>query len=164
MRITAFLYERNYQIAPYTIDSQDSIFNRVYLDAKQSNNDGLAARIQDAYVDFVISTTEFAERISVEIFGDEIPQTLILHANDINADSLDGLLDRFVQRSYRFVNLTDAMQHPAYKTEDKLVTRFGPSWLWRWRKSMKMDVSFQGDPEPPEWILKLFEESYSSEE
>jgi len=70
MRITAFLHERNYQIAPYTIDSQDSIFNRIYLDAKQSNNDELAARIQDAYIDYVVSTTEFAERISVEIFGD----------------------------------------------------------------------------------------------
>ncbi len=163
VRISAFLHERNYQIAPYTIDSQDSIFNHVYLDAKQSKNDELADQIQDAYVDFVVSTTEFAERISVEIFGDEIPQTLILHSNDINADSLDGLLDRLVQRSYRFVNLTNAMQHPAYSTTDKLVTSYGPSWLWRWSKSMEMDVSFRGDPEPPDWILEMFEESNSSE-
>lgn len=163
VRITAFLHERNYEIAPFTIDGQDSIFNRVYLFAKQSNNDELVARVQDAYVDFVVSATEFAERISVEIFGDEIPQTLVLHANDLNADSLDRLLDRLVQRNYRFVNLTDAMQHPAYNTEDKLVTSFGPSWLWRWTKSMELDVSFRGDPEPPEWILKLFEESISSE-
>ncbi|MCF6358068.1 MAG: hypothetical protein L3J54_09710, partial [Draconibacterium sp.] len=83
--------------------------------------------------------------------------------NDINADSLDGLLDRFAQRGYRFVKLTDAMQHPAYNTVDDLVTSFGPSWLWRWTRSMNLNVSFRGDPEPPEWILELFEESYSSE-
>ncbi len=158
-RITAFLEERGYLIAPYTIDSQDSIFNRVYLDAKHSKNDELAVRVQNAYVDFVVSTTKFAERISVEIFGDEIPQTLILHANDINADSLDGLLGRLSMRNYRFVSLNNAMQHPAYNTADTLVTSFGPSWLWRWNKSMNLDVSFRGDPEPPEWILKLFEDS-----
>ena len=161
-RITAFLEERGYLIAPYTIDSQDSIFNRVYLDAKQSKNDELAVRVRNAYVDFVVSTTKFAERISVEIFGDEIPQTLVLHANDINADSLDGLLGRLSMRNYRFVSLSNAMQHPAYNTADTLVTSFGPSWLWRWRKSMNLDVSFRGDPEPPEWILELFEESNSS--
>jgi hypothetical protein len=163
-QIIAFLHERDYQIAPYTIDSQDYIFNRIYLDAKQAKNNELAGRVQDAYVDFVVSATEFAERISVEIFGDEIPQTLILHANDINAVSLGDLLDRLVERGYGFVNLTDAMQHPAYHTTDKLVTSFGASWLWRWTKSMEVDVSFRSDPEPPEWILKQFQESYSSEE
>jgi hypothetical protein len=123
----------------------------------------LAAQVLDAYVDFVLSATEFAERISAEIFGDEIPQTLILHANNINADSLDGLLDSFERLGYRFVNLTDAMQHPAYKMTDKLVTSFGPSWLWRWTKSMEIDVNFRDDPEPPDWILEKFEDSTSSE-
>jgi hypothetical protein len=55
------------------------------------------------------------------------------------------------------------MQHPAYKMTDKLVTSFGPSWLWRWTKSMEIDVNFRDDPEPPDWILEKFEDSTSSE-
>ncbi len=160
-RIARFLKERGYRIAPYTIDSQDYVFNRIYLDARQSENVELAEQIRLAYVEFVVAATVFAETISSRVFGDEIPQILIVHANQINADALAEVLARLVQRGYLFVDLTKAMQHPAYKTEDRLVTSYGPSWLWRWSYSMELDISFRGDPEPPNWILDLYEESVS---
>lgn len=161
--VSAFLHERSYQIAPYTVDSQDYLFNRVYLDAKKTGNEELALQVQGACIDFVVSATEFAEGASVKLFGNEIRQTLILHADDISAGSLGDLLGRLEERGYEFVNLADAMRHPAYKTEDTLVTRFGPSWLWRWAESMGAEISFAGDPEPPDWILSKFEDADASE-
>lgn len=157
-RIAAFLEARGYAVAPYTIDSQDYTFNRVYLDAKGLDDQELANRVQDSYINFVIAATEFAERKSLELFDEEIPQTLLLHANDINADAIGKLLDRLTGRGYRFIALDEAMEHRAYQTEDKLVTRFGPSWLWRWNKSLGLDRSFDGDPEPPAWIQRLLSE------
>lgn len=38
---------------------------------------------------FTIAATEFTERASPQIFGREITQTLLVHANDINADCMD---------------------------------------------------------------------------
>ena len=159
--VTRFLEDNGYLIAPYTIDSQDSIFNRIYLDALVAEDLELCEQIKNAYVDFVIEATAFAERISVEVFGEEIPQTLILHANRINADTFDTLLEQLVQRRYEFVRLVDVMKHPAYQTEDTLVTSYGPSWLWRWSKSMGQDISFRGDPEPPGWVLNQFRNAQS---
>jgi hypothetical protein len=48
--------------------------------------------MRDAYLDYTLAATEFADRISPQIFGREIPQTLLLHAIDINADCLDEML------------------------------------------------------------------------
>jgi hypothetical protein len=103
-----------------------------------------------------ISATDFAERISPQVFDHDIPQTILLHANDINAGYLDVLLTRLEQRGYRFVTLEAAMVDPAYQTKDTLVTKSGPTWLWRWMKSRGMAVSFRGDPEAPDWVLDLY--------
>jgi len=67
------------------------------------------------------------------------------------------LLQRLASRGYRFVSLDEAMADPAYKTPDTLITRSGPTWLWRWMKSKGMNVSFNEDPEPPDWVMKLYE-------
>ena len=154
--IEQFLGSRGYQIAPHTIDSADYIFNVWYVQALNSNDQAMATRIQTEYLEFVIRATEFAEYIAPRIFGRDIPQTLIVHANDINADTLDALLKRLEERGYRFVTLDSAMSDTAYQTRDTLVTSFGPTWLWRWRQSLGLAVSFRDDPEPPDWILELY--------
>ena len=103
-----------------------------------------------------MAVTDFAEKISVTIFGREVTQTLLLHVNDITADCLDEMLNRYESRGYRFVTLDEAMGDPAYQTKDTLVTKFGPSWLWRWMKSLGMNISLAGDPEPPPWVMDLY--------
>jgi peptidoglycan-N-acetylglucosamine deacetylase len=153
--IEAFLAAHGYKMAPHTIDSEDYVFNAGYVHVP--GHDGRsAARLRSSYLDFVMRATEFAERVSREIFGRDISQTILLHANDINADALDELLARLERRGYRFVSLDAAMADPAYRTRDTLVTAFGPTWLWRWMKSEGMKVSFNDDPEPPQWVLDRF--------
>ena len=59
------------------------------------------------------------------------------------------MLTEFEARGYRFVTLDEAMSDNAYHARDTLVTRSGPTWLWRWMKSKGMSISFKDDPEPP---------------
>jgi hypothetical protein len=99
---------------------------------------------------------EFAEQVSPKIFGREIPQILLIHSNDITADSLDEILTRLAARGYRFVTLDEAMSDPAYQTKVTYVTKHGPTWLFRWSQSKGLDVSFRGDPDPPKWVLDLY--------
>ncbi|HVS20532.1 MAG TPA: hypothetical protein VHD88_01725, partial [Pyrinomonadaceae bacterium] len=120
------------------------------------HDEATAQRLRKEYLDFTIAATEFAERISPQIFDREVTQTLLIHANDINADCLDEMLKRFATRGYRFVTLDEAMNDPAYKTRDTYVTTFGPTWLWRWMKSKGMQVSFKDDPDPPQWVTDSF--------
>ncbi len=153
--IDLFLTSRGYVTAPYTVDTQDYFFNEAYLFSKSQKEGPDTSMICSAYTDFVLQATEFAEKISVEIFGRNIPQTLLLHANDLNAECLDVLLAQLIQDDFEFASLSSVMEHPAYQSEDTFVTAYGPSWLWRWMKSRGMEVSFKGDPEPPDWIALL---------
>ena len=154
--VAEFLAARGYRIAPHTVDNQDFVFNRPYVQALRSGDEPMAERLRRAYVDFTVEAIGFAERISPHVFGRVVPQTMLLHANDITADTLEELLRIFEGRGYRFVSLDDAMTDDAYATQDTLVTRFGPTWLWRWTKSKSLNVSFKGDPEPPSWVTELY--------
>lgn len=159
LEIERFLTERGYKVTPHTIDSHDYLFNRVYRESLESGDQDLAGRVCDAYAQFVGQATAFSEDISREIFDRPIPHTLLLHANDINADCLDKLLEQLVRRDYEFISLDTAMADPAYKTPDTLVTEYGPTWLWRWMRSKDMNISFRDEPEPPGWITDLYQEA-----
>src|SRR5215211_819438 len=116
----------------------------------------MIAKLREAYLDFTIAATDFAEHVSQEVFGREVPQTLLLHVNDINTDCLDEMLKRFKVRGYRFVTLDEAMEDSAYQTKDTLVTNYGPMWFVRWAKSKRMKVSFEGAPDPPQWVMDMY--------
>ncbi len=153
-----FLADRGYKVTPHTIDNSDFIFNVGYARAIQKKDLALARRIRTAYLDLTMGATEFAEKLSTEVFGHEIPQTLLIHVNDINADCLDEILSRYESRGYRFVALDQVMTDSAYQTRDTSVSKFGPSWLWRWSRSMNLDVTIDTsqDPEPPQWVVDLY--------
>jgi len=159
--IEGFLAASGYKVTPHTVDSEDYVFNVGYLCALRNKDEAMARSLREAYLNFTMAATEFDERFSPEIFGHEITQTLLVHANDINADCLDEMLRRFAARGYRFVTLDEAMRDPAYQVKDTYISKFGPTWLWRWMKSKGMDtkgmkVSGKDDPEPPEWVMDLY--------
>jgi peptidoglycan/xylan/chitin deacetylase (PgdA/CDA1 family) len=154
--IEHFLTSRGYKVAPHTIENSDFIFNAVYVSSIQRKDKKTAKRLRDAYLDFTIAATEFAENISPQIFGREIIQTLLIHSNDITTDCLDEMLKLFEARGYSFATLDEAMADPAYATPDNYVTDRGPTWLWRWMKSKGMKIKFDKDPEPPRWVMELF--------
>ena len=153
--IETFLATRGYLVTPHTIENGDFLFTVPYSRAVQRGDAAEAQRVRAAYLDFTLAATEFAEKISPQIFGREVPQTLLLHANDINADCLDELLQRLVARGYQFITLDEAMADPAYQTKDTLVSLKGPTYLWRWMRSLGQNISFAGDPEPPKWVIDL---------
>ena len=155
--IEAFLAARGYKITPHTIENSDFVFNVPYAHAVQKGDDELARRLREAYLEFTFTTTEFAEKISPQIFGREIPQLLLIHSNDITADTLDEILTRYKARGYTFVSLETVMADPAYQTKDNYVTKYGPTWFVRWSESKGLDVSFRDDPDPPKWVMDLYQ-------
>jgi len=160
--IEKFLIDRGYKVTPHTIENSDFIFNVVYVLALRDGDRTTAKRVRDDYLDFTLAATEFAERFAPKIFGREVTQTLLIHANDINADSLEEMLARFSARGYRFVSLDEAMKDPAYQTKDTLVSRYGPTWLWRWMKSTGLNIRAADDPEPPQWVVARYQKWLSS--
>ncbi len=154
--IEKFLAARGYKVTPHTIENSDFIFNVPYAQAMQKGDTVLMKRVRDAYLEFTFAATDFAEKISPKVFGREIPQLFLIHANDLNADCLDEILQRLTARGYKFVSLDKVMADPAYETKDTYVNKYGPTWLFRWSKSKGMNLDFSGDPDPPKWVMDLY--------
>jgi peptidoglycan/xylan/chitin deacetylase (PgdA/CDA1 family) len=143
-----FLDRRGYRVAPVTLDNADYMFAVAYLQPE------LQARVRNEYVPYIESTVEFFERRSVDVFGREIPQILLIHASAMNADLMPELLDMFRRRGYRFVSLSTALADAAYRSPDEYAGRNGFSWIHRWSKTKGMAP--KGEPDPPEWVAKTF--------
>ncbi|WP_284100029.1 polysaccharide deacetylase family protein [Parachitinimonas caeni] len=90
--------------------------------------------------------------MSNELFNRQIAQILLIHANRLNADSLDKTLSRLRARGNRFVTLEQALQDPAYRQKDRASRQFGPSWLARWARVQGKKLSVYGQPDPAGWI------------
>jgi peptidoglycan/xylan/chitin deacetylase (PgdA/CDA1 family) len=148
------LRERGYTVMPHTIENSDWLFNVAYVKADAAGR----TRLLETYLSHTLAATAFAETKAAELFGrDGVPQVLLIHTLALNADALETLLTRFEGRGYRFITLDDAMRDPAYATADAFVGRNGPSWLFRWSRTLAPASSFRDDPEVPAWVTRLYE-------
>ncbi len=150
-----FLKDHDYTIAPITIDNADYIFSRAYDIAFDKKDKKMMKRVGDAYVPYMESKVEYWERQSVKLFGREISQTLLIHANFINSDYFDDLASMFKRRGYAFVDLETALKDDAYRIPDKFLGRGGISWLHRWALERGKENVLPDEPTVPDFVLKL---------
>ncbi len=147
----AFLAERGYALAPFTVEDVDYAFDDLYRAA--AGDTARQARIGRTYVAHFDTAMAFGERLSRETFHRDIPQVLLLHADDLNALYLERLLDHLEARGYRFISMAAALSDPAYATTDGYVGRYGISWLHRWRQGLGLPSRLRLEPDPPAWVL-----------
>ncbi len=153
LQLTKFLKDNNYVVAPVTIDNAEYIFARAYELALQSADQELMEKIGNAYIPYMEQKTAYFESQSRMLFNREISQTLLIHANALNGDYLDELLQMYQRRGYQFVSLEEALKDPAYKSPDRFTGDGGITWLHRWAITKGVDRSFyKGEPTCPEFV------------
>ena len=113
--VEAFLAARGYRIAPVSVDYSDyrfAGFHSRYLHAgdRQKADEQFSTMLQALDVAF-----DLAEKRSVEVLGYELPQTLLIHCNELNALTLPATIQRIRDRGYTFISLDEAMEDPAYQ-------------------------------------------------
>jgi peptidoglycan/xylan/chitin deacetylase (PgdA/CDA1 family) len=135
-----FLAARGYTVAPVTVDNSEWIFARVYAEAKEKGDGATLKRVTDAYVPYLEEMFAFYEQLSLDVLGYEVKQTLLLHANALNADHFDDIVRMLKRRGYRFISLEQALQDKAHGLPDDYTGPVGISWLQRWAitKGMKL--------------------------
>ncbi len=143
-QVQQFLDAHGYRVAPVTLDDSDYEFAALYTRPEYKE------RVRREYVPYMESIAAFFEQRSVEVVGREIPQILLIHASQLNADLMPDLLAMFRQRGYRFVSLGEALADPAYRLPEEYVGRGGFSWIHRWSKTKGMAP--KGEPDPPAWV------------
>ena len=153
LALEAFLSARGYRIAPVTIDNGEWIFAKGYASALDARNPKLAERIRRAYVRYMESKLDYFERQSAALFGREIRQVLLVHANSLNADHFGEVLRMMRRRGYAIVSLDRALEDPAYTAlPDTFTGRGGITWLHRWALSSGRRP-LPGEPKTPPFVL-----------
>jgi peptidoglycan/xylan/chitin deacetylase (PgdA/CDA1 family) len=147
----AFLVERGYRIAPITLDGWDWAFAGVYEDAKKRNDTALQQQIVNEYLAYHDASFAYAEQLSVKVVGYEPRQILLLHASNLEADHIGGLLDLLRKRGYRFIPLEDALGDAAYSLPDTFVGEEGSGWIDHW--AITEGKIPQGAPVFPQWVI-----------
>lgn len=153
--VETFVAARGLKVAPVTIDNAEWIFARAYLGADEAGDAPRKGKIVEAYVAYMEAKTAYYERQTRALFGRDIPQVLLVHANRLNADHFDRIVAMLVARGYTFTTLEAATADEAYRTADTYVGRGGITWLHRWALSTgRKSAIAPNEPEAPPWILK----------
>ncbi|MDT7604579.1 MAG: hypothetical protein QOF61_2576 [Acidobacteriota bacterium] len=153
-----FLEARGYKVAPVTIDNSEWIFAEAYSDALAKGDAEKARRVEEGYVPYMETMFEFYEQLSRDLFKREIPQILLVHANQLNGDHFAEVVEMMRRRGYEFITLDEALSDPAYQSRDDYVGAVGISWLQRWLATR--GGKFRQEPSMPEY-MRQFDPAYS---
>jgi hypothetical protein len=91
----------------------------------------------------------------MDLFGREMRQILLVHANALNADYFGPLAQMIERRGYRFITIDRALEDPAYRTLDTYTGTGGITWIHRWALTRRMGKEFYaGEPAAPAFVAK----------
>jgi peptidoglycan/xylan/chitin deacetylase (PgdA/CDA1 family) len=148
-----FLVQRGYRVAPVTIDNNDFVFADLYSRAKERGDRDVTQRVVEAYIPYLERVLAHFEKLSVDFLGYEVKQTLLLHANELNADHFGRLITMMKARGYKFISLDEALTDKAYDLQD-IQAKKGLSWIHRWMLAKGLPMN--AEPLEPEFITRLF--------
>jgi len=144
----SFLSVHGYQAAPVTYDTDDWMFDRLYVEALSKKDLALAQETSKKYLDHTKRKFEFYDEATRTIFDRNINQIWLLHANSINADNIDSLVKIAENHGFSFISLQEALKDKAYESADNYYLDYGVSWLYRWDYSNGLKVDWKNEPEP----------------
>jgi peptidoglycan/xylan/chitin deacetylase (PgdA/CDA1 family) len=133
--VEAFLTARGYRIAPVTLDAWDWMFAGVYDDARRRGDAALQQEVATSYLSYSDAVFAYSEKFSRDLLGYEPKQILLLHANQLEAEHIQELLELLRKRGYRFIALEDALTDDAYSMADTYIGEEGRGWLDHWALS-----------------------------
>ncbi len=125
--LNKFLKAQSYITAPVTIDNDEYIYAFCYA----RSNEELKVQIGKDYLRYMRRIIVHYEKLSLDFVGYEIPQILLIHANELNADYIEELMELFTNRGYQFVHLDKVLSDEVYSMPEGTHRR-GPSWINRW--------------------------------
>jgi cellulose synthase (UDP-forming) len=155
--VEKFLADRGYRLAPVTVDNEDYMFAAAYSKAAESGDKPMMRRIGAEYIDYTERIFQYNEKLSVTLFGREIRQILLLHANALNADFFGNLAQMIKKRGYSFISLDEALKDNAYSSPDTYTGDESINWLARWaitRGVKNIDNIYDDLPDVPDFVKK----------
>lgn len=127
--VERFLRDRNYRIAPISVDYADYSFAANYARAVRGGDTQRMAEIEAAVLRAAAAGFSKAESQSQSALGYQLPLILLIHCNELNAQTLPKMLSWMRSQGYEFVSLDQAMTDPAYNAADLPPGSLGKNFL-----------------------------------
>jgi peptidoglycan/xylan/chitin deacetylase (PgdA/CDA1 family) len=159
--LDAFLAQHGYRVAPVTIDNSEWIWAFAYDQVRDAETDPATREVRlrqlrRGYVPYMLNKLDYYEQRSQQLLGRLPAQVWLIHANALNADSVEELVAATRRRGYRFISLEAALQDPAYQHADGYYGGSGMGWIQRWAMAEKAPKAFYADePMVPGWVMAL---------
>lgn len=109
-KVMQFLAEKNYQVAPITIDSKDFLFNKKLASLPREERENHLHELKIKYLDFIWQQTLKAEEQSRKAHNPERAQILLIHANLLNAYTLPDIINLYKANGFTFISLEQALK------------------------------------------------------
>jgi beta-lactamase regulating signal transducer with metallopeptidase domain/peptidoglycan/xylan/chitin deacetylase (PgdA/CDA1 family) len=154
-RFERWLQDRGLASVKYTIDNNEWMYSYAYDMARFDNDVNTMREIRTAFIDYMSKMFEHYERYSREMFGRDIPQTMVLTPSRLVADTTDDLFGMIAKRGYTFVPMNEAQSDAAYQTPENFAGRSGISWFERWR--MKQGQPLLAEPAVDAQVQKIWD-------
>lgn len=159
-KVEAWLGSRGYSSVKYTIDNNEWMYSYAYDMARNDNDIHTMAEIREAYLAYMGRMFDHFEAYSQDLFGRDIPQTMVLTPSRLITDTADDFFAVVSKRGYTFVSIEDAQSDPAYKTKEDFVGDAGISWFERW--TMAKGNRLRQEPEVDRLVQKIWDERQTS--
>jgi peptidoglycan/xylan/chitin deacetylase (PgdA/CDA1 family)/ketosteroid isomerase-like protein len=114
---------------PVTYDNQDWSYERPWVRARRAGDDTALAEIAEDYLAALRFSIRHHERTGDRLFERELPQILLLHANEVGAALGDRLFSWLERTGHRFVTADELLADPIFDEEHAFV---GPAGYGLW--------------------------------
>ncbi|HCR48573.1 MAG TPA: hypothetical protein DIW24_03015 [Bacteroidetes bacterium] len=115
--------------AHVTIGTDDWTFNEKYMALELKQDWAARYEVGQAYMRHIHKTVAYWDSVGTALEGRSIKHVMMLHANRINRDYLEQIIDTLKQKGYGFISLDEAYRDPIYGQEDLWATKNGVSFL-----------------------------------
>ena len=153
----SLLKVKGYAIAPFTIESSDWMYNRVYQHFLDQGELEKARKIGEAYVSKTLEYFDFFEDFAQKEYGRSVKHIYLCHDNALNTDYLPLLVQKLKERNYGFISMEEAMTDPIYQQKDRYYKKWGVSWFYRWQKTQKERMTYMRQEPSTKQIMELYE-------
>lgn len=128
--VRAALARSGQRPVPVTIDNQDWSFEKPWVEARRAGDTAAMARVAEEYQAALRLEVLTQTALGDELFEREVPQVLLLHANEVGAAQWDALFAWLVSRGFRFATADEVLADPAVATPSRFAGTHGPG-LWQ---------------------------------
>ncbi len=160
-KVESWLSSKGYTSVKYTFDNQEWMYSWAYDMARTDNDINTMKEIREAYLSYMEKMLSHYEAYSKDLFGREIPQTMVLTPSRLITDTADEFFGGLKSRGYSFISVDQAQSDKVYQTSETYYGDAGVSWFDRW--SMAAERRLRSEPEVDVSVQRAWEKHGSTE-